>query len=157
MDWQALWVWLSNPRNQQTLAWVGSGGAVIAAGVWAVIRFLISRNARPPNGPNVAGLTVRVEFDGVARDDVPSLVFQDSCTYDLYDRITNQRTTGVTRLGLGTGLHEAYIALSGNATRDLLLSMNIKEEGGAGREWYIRGVVYEPNTVRVKAFQKGGS
>jgi hypothetical protein len=40
MDWSALWDWLSNPSNQQTLAWIGGGAAAVGAGVWTVIKFL---------------------------------------------------------------------------------------------------------------------
>ena len=39
MDWEALWNWLSNSANQDTLAWLGGGFVVLATGVWAVFKF----------------------------------------------------------------------------------------------------------------------
>jgi hypothetical protein len=39
MHWQALWDWLSNPSNQQTLVWIGGGAAAVATGT-AVFMFL---------------------------------------------------------------------------------------------------------------------
>lgn len=40
MNYQALWEWLSNPSNQQTLAWIGGGVVAIACGVGAVFKSL---------------------------------------------------------------------------------------------------------------------
>ncbi len=40
MDWQAALDWISDPKIQNTLTWLGGGLVVIASGVWAVVRLL---------------------------------------------------------------------------------------------------------------------
>ena len=42
---ETLWTFLSDPDNQQTLAWLGGGLAIVAAGFWAVIKFNLSRSS----------------------------------------------------------------------------------------------------------------
>lgn len=41
---QTLWAFLSDPDNQQTLAWLGGGLVVFAVGLWAVIKFFFARS-----------------------------------------------------------------------------------------------------------------
>ena len=42
---ETLWASLSDPDNQQTLAWLGGGLVVVAGGLWAVIKFKLSHSS----------------------------------------------------------------------------------------------------------------
>ncbi len=57
---EALWTWLRDPANQQTLGWIG-GGLVVVGGVWAVVKFF----ARKESGAGAAP-SVRADRGGVA-------------------------------------------------------------------------------------------
>jgi hypothetical protein len=35
-----LWSFLTNPRNQKTLSWLGGGLVVLASGAWAVVTYI---------------------------------------------------------------------------------------------------------------------
>ena len=41
--WEPIWTFLSDPENQQTLAWLGGGLVVVTGGLWAVIKFFFPR------------------------------------------------------------------------------------------------------------------
>ena len=41
--------WLSDPANQKTLAFLGTGLAALATGAWAVFKFVRQRPAAPAN------------------------------------------------------------------------------------------------------------
>lgn len=49
MDLQSLWVWLSQPDNQNTLGWLGGGLVIVCAGLWAIIKFFRDRKERDPS------------------------------------------------------------------------------------------------------------
>jgi hypothetical protein len=51
----AIWAFLTNPTNQATLTWVGTGLSALAAGAWAVVKFLSSRDSRPPSSTSAGG------------------------------------------------------------------------------------------------------
>jgi hypothetical protein len=36
----AIWSFVRKPGNQRLLSWLGGGGAVAAAGIWAVVTYL---------------------------------------------------------------------------------------------------------------------
>jgi hypothetical protein len=38
-----MWEWLSDPQVQKTLGWLGGGLAAVAAGGWAVVKFVLRR------------------------------------------------------------------------------------------------------------------
>jgi hypothetical protein len=41
MAWKsAVWAFLTNPKNQKTLSWLGGGMVVLASGLWAVVTFI---------------------------------------------------------------------------------------------------------------------
>ena len=58
-----LWALLGDPRIQATLSWVGGGLAVLAGGVWAVVKFLAGQKggggAAPPPPASVEVLADR--------------------------------------------------------------------------------------------------
>jgi hypothetical protein len=58
MDGQGLWVWLSNPDNQQTVAWIGGGMAAVAAGAWTVFKTLHNKSS--------TSTTVTADHGGIA-------------------------------------------------------------------------------------------
>jgi hypothetical protein len=45
----ALWAFLKDPANRETLGWIGGGIIVVVSGLWAVIKFLSKKKP----GPNV--------------------------------------------------------------------------------------------------------
>ena len=61
MDWPAIWEWLSDPDNQATLGFLGGGLAAVAAGIWAVLKYLRSRRGKEP-----PSLTVKADHGSVA-------------------------------------------------------------------------------------------
>ena len=50
----AIWSFLQDPSNQAVLTWLGGGIVVVAGGIWAVFKFVLSnkKKASPP-APNV--------------------------------------------------------------------------------------------------------
>lgn len=54
-----LWLFLSDPNNQKTLAWLGGGLVVAAGGLWSVVRFFAGRN-RPDASSSRADTTIKV-------------------------------------------------------------------------------------------------
>jgi hypothetical protein len=58
----SLWSFLSAPKNQKTLSWLGGGLVILAGGAWAVFTYLWPHEAPPPEGPKV----VCAEAGGVA-------------------------------------------------------------------------------------------
>jgi hypothetical protein len=59
-----IWAFLSNPRHQTTLTWLGGGITVAAKGAWAVIRHF-ARRPEPAQPTQPSRSTVRAE-GGVA-------------------------------------------------------------------------------------------
>ncbi len=51
----AIWAFLTNPTNQATLSWLGTGLSALAAATWAVVKFISSRDAKPPGGTGAGG------------------------------------------------------------------------------------------------------
>ena len=55
----SVWTFIRKPNNQRLLSWVGGGGAVAAAGIWAVVTYgpLMSppRTVRAQQGSVAAG------------------------------------------------------------------------------------------------------
>jgi hypothetical protein len=49
---EALWTFLSDQQNQETLAWLGGGLVVAAGGLWAAIRFFFPRSSGSSTPPS---------------------------------------------------------------------------------------------------------
>ncbi len=48
-----LWAFIGSPKNRAMLSWAGSGVAVAAAGIWAVVTFAFPEK-KAPSAPTVA-------------------------------------------------------------------------------------------------------
>jgi tetratricopeptide (TPR) repeat protein len=59
---EAIWTFLSDPNNQQTLAWLGSGLVAVAGGLWVVIKFLFPRSS----GSTPPSQTISADRGGIA-------------------------------------------------------------------------------------------
>ena len=46
----ALWSFLRDPANRETLGWISAGIAAVAGGLWAVIRFFAQGGEDGPKG-----------------------------------------------------------------------------------------------------------
>jgi hypothetical protein len=51
MGW--LWSFLSAPKNQKTLSWMGGGLIVVAGGAWAGFTYFWPHDAPAPEGPKI--------------------------------------------------------------------------------------------------------
>ena len=69
----SVWTFVRKPRNQRLLSWLGGGGAVAAAGVWAVVTYIWPAHEAPKVesvqqgvriGGNVSGSTVSNTVSG---------------------------------------------------------------------------------------------
>lgn len=49
----SLWSFLSTPKNQKTISWIGGGLVVVAGGAWAVFTYLSPNEASSPEGPKI--------------------------------------------------------------------------------------------------------
>jgi hypothetical protein len=58
----SLWAFLSRPKNQKTLSWIGGGLVVVAGGAWAVFTYVWPHEAPSPDAPKI----VCAEPGGVA-------------------------------------------------------------------------------------------
>lgn len=58
----SLWKFVSAPKNQKSLSWIGGGLVVVAGGAWAVVTYLWPHEAPSPEGPKI----VCAEPGGVA-------------------------------------------------------------------------------------------
>ena len=64
----AVWTFIRKPSNQRLLTWLGSGGAIAAAGIWAVVTYVWPAHESPKTvcaqqggiaaGRNASGNTV---------------------------------------------------------------------------------------------------
>jgi len=52
----AIWAFLTNPANQATLSWLGGGLSALAAGTWAIVKFVSSRDSKPASGTSVGSI-----------------------------------------------------------------------------------------------------
>jgi hypothetical protein len=43
----SVWTFMRKPSNQRLLSWLGGGGAVAAAGIWAVVTYLWPAHESP--------------------------------------------------------------------------------------------------------------
>jgi hypothetical protein len=43
----SVWTFIRKPNNQRLLSWLGGGGAVAAAGIWAVVTYLWPAHESP--------------------------------------------------------------------------------------------------------------
>jgi hypothetical protein len=43
----SVWTFVQKPRNQKLLSWLGGGGAVAAAGIWAVVTYVWPAHEAP--------------------------------------------------------------------------------------------------------------
>jgi hypothetical protein len=50
----SIWDFLKDASNQAVLSWIGGGIAVIAAGIWAVIKFTAKYEGQKPSKPRVS-------------------------------------------------------------------------------------------------------
>ena len=73
---------IRKPSNQRLLSWLGGGGAVAAAGIWAVVTYLWPAHETPTAecvqqgvkiGGNVSGSTVSNKVSGGTPTAGPSL------------------------------------------------------------------------------------
>ena len=71
---------LSKPSNQRLISWLGGGGAVLAAGIWAVVTYVWPAHEGPKVecvqqgvaiGGNVSGSTVTNTVSGSAASTAP--------------------------------------------------------------------------------------
>ena len=60
-----IWTFLTDPSNQATLSWLGSGIIIAAGGAWAVIRYFV-RQPEPGQAAKPPGSTVHAEGRGIA-------------------------------------------------------------------------------------------
>ena len=49
---RSLWSFLSAPKNQKTLSWLGGGLAVVIAGLWAAFVYFVPANDDHGGGSN---------------------------------------------------------------------------------------------------------
>jgi hypothetical protein len=49
----ALWSFLSAPKNQKTLSWLGGGLVVVAGGAWVVFTYLWPHDTPPTESPKI--------------------------------------------------------------------------------------------------------
>nr|WP_294565645.1 hypothetical protein [uncultured Rhodopila sp.] len=61
----AAWKFLTDPTNRDTLGWIGAGIAAGAAGLWAVVTFLVRKEGSDPR-PNVSADRGGVAIGGSA-------------------------------------------------------------------------------------------
>jgi hypothetical protein len=50
----SIWDFLKDPDNRAIISWVGGGIAVVAAGIWAVIKFVAKNGDQKPSQPIVS-------------------------------------------------------------------------------------------------------
>ena len=60
---ETLWTFLSDPDNQQTLAWLGGGLVVAAGGLWAVVKVFLARRTTSAPSPST---TIKADRGGIA-------------------------------------------------------------------------------------------
>jgi hypothetical protein len=48
------WDFLKDGSNQAVLSWIGGGIAVVAAGIWAVVKFIAKNGDNKPSQPSVS-------------------------------------------------------------------------------------------------------
>jgi hypothetical protein len=68
----SIWDFLKDASNQAVLSWIGGGIAVIAGGIWAVMKFMAKTRDQKPSKPSVsadhgsmaAGRDIRVNGRG---------------------------------------------------------------------------------------------
>ena len=48
-----VWSFLSAPKNQKTISWIGGGLVVVAGGAWVVFTYLWPHEASSPEGPKI--------------------------------------------------------------------------------------------------------
>ena len=48
-----VWSFLSAPKNQKTISWIGGGLVVVAGGAWALFTYLWPHEASSPEGPKI--------------------------------------------------------------------------------------------------------
>lgn len=58
---RSLWAFIGNRKNRTILSWIGSGVAVVAAGLWAVVTFVF-----PDKEPSKAQTVACAQQGGVA-------------------------------------------------------------------------------------------
>ena len=61
-----IWTFLSDPSNQATLSWLGSGIIIAAGGAWAVIRYFVRQPEEPGQAAKPPDSTVHAEGRGIA-------------------------------------------------------------------------------------------
>jgi hypothetical protein len=49
----SIWDFLKDPNNRTIISWVGGGIAAVAAGIWAVIKFMAKKGDQKPSKPSV--------------------------------------------------------------------------------------------------------
>jgi hypothetical protein len=50
----SIWDFLKDASNQAVLSWIGGGIVVIAAGIWAVVKFIAKNGDQKPSQPTVS-------------------------------------------------------------------------------------------------------
>ena len=62
---EAVWAFVKDPANRDTLAWIGGGIVVVAGGLWTVVKFFAKK---PEDETTAAGgaKSVRAEQGSVA-------------------------------------------------------------------------------------------
>jgi hypothetical protein len=58
-----VWSFLTDEHNRTVLAWIGSGVVVVAGGVWAVFKFVLSKRTSKKSAPTP---TVSATHGGIA-------------------------------------------------------------------------------------------
>jgi hypothetical protein len=44
----SIWSFLSAENNQHVLSWIGGGAVTVAAGCWALVKFILKKTPKPP-------------------------------------------------------------------------------------------------------------
>jgi hypothetical protein len=61
-----LWDFLADPTNRTVLGWIGGGIVVVVGGIWAIVKFLLTRK-RKENAPAPRVSATRGGVAGLAR------------------------------------------------------------------------------------------
>jgi hypothetical protein len=123
---ETLWAFLSNPDNQQTLAWLGGGLVVAAGGLWAAVKFFLPRSSgsnTPPSptfsadrgGIAAAGSVAIDRRKGLSGLQTILLVAVVAGALLLAAAFAGTRSTVTNGVGVGGGIEGSTITIQGGS------------------------------------------